>query len=142
MPHKYSTPPLETPIPHEFSTPPSYTFIPPAYSTLAPETFPLHVIPPLSPTSLALDDTLPSTTSPTPLPSIDETMIDLVPNLCACLPRQPHTSLTRRVVPPLAPSAPSTPSNPFEIAHVPIDHLTVYSRRPKRKTKPPSCETH
>ena len=67
---------------------------------------------------------------------------DLVPDLGACLPRRPRTPRTRQVVPPSSPLAPSTPSNPFEITHAPTDHLAVYSRCPKRKTKPSSCETH
>ena len=72
---------------------------------------------------------LPSTTSPSPaaLPLID-TMIDLVPNLGACPLRRPR--------------ALSAPTSPFEIAHAPTDHLVVYYKRPKRKTKPPSCGTH
>ena len=68
MPPEYSTPPPKTSIPHEFSTPPSHTFIPPTSSTPPPKTSPLHVIPPLSPTSPALEAALPTKTSPTSLP--------------------------------------------------------------------------
>ena len=87
MTPEYSTPSPKTSIPHEFSTSPSHTFIPSTYSTPPLETSSPHVIPSLSPTSSALDATLPSMTSPISLPPIDETMIDFVPDLGAWPPK-------------------------------------------------------
>ena len=73
-------------------------------------------------------------------------MINLVSELGALLPRRHRAPRTRRVLYPSAPSAPSTPSAPlapFEIARYSIDQPVVYSRHcSKRNIKTPSCGTH
>ena len=80
--------------------------------------------------------------SPT-LPSIGDTILYLVPELCAFPAMRPHAPCIRRVLHPSALSAPLTPSSPFEIPRDPIDQLAVYSRRhPKRNINIPSCGTH
>ena len=67
------------------------------------------------------------------LPSIDETMVELVSVLGALPTRRPRAPRIRRV---LHPSAPLAPSAPFEIAWDLIDQLAVYSRHcPKRNIK-------
>ena len=143
IPHHLSRLLYHTSIPYH---PPILSYHP--YSSPPLKTSPLHVIPPLSPTSLALEATLPSTTLPTTLPPINETMIDFVPDLGACPLRRPYAPRPSRVVPPSTPSAPSAPltpsvsSYPFDIAHAPTDHLAMYYRHLKRNTKPPSCGTH
>ena len=112
IPHHPLRLPYHTSFPH-------HPHIPLAYFTPPLETSPPHVIPLLSPTSSTLEATLLSTTSPTSLPPIYETMIDLVPNLGSCPLRRPRAPHTRRVVLPSAPSATSAPSDPFEM-HMPL----------------------
>ena len=121
------------------------TFIPPpTYTSLSipPHTYkslPSPVSP--KPASLAVDITLsfPPLSSPT-LPSINETMVNLVSELGALPARRPRTPSISRV---LHPSVPSAPSAPFEIARDPIDQLVVYvRRRPKRNITAQSCGTH
>ena len=123
-------------IPHlgYFDTTPK-TFKSLKYSLPPLETFSPYVIPPSSPTCPTLEATwLPFTTSQSlALPPIDKTMIDLVLDLGTCPPRRPWAPCAHRVI---------LPSAPFEIAHALTDHIVVYSRRSKIKTKPPSCGTH
>ena len=141
--HGTPEPTLPTSIlPHTYPSP--KIFIPPDTDTLpsiSPDTYtslPYPVSP--EPTSIAVDITFSShpLSSPT-LPSIGDTIIDLVSELGPLPARRPRAPRIRRV---LHPSTPSAPSASFEIARDPINQQVVYSRhRPKRNIKTPSCGT-
>ena len=126
--------------PHTYTSP----FIPPDTYTSLP--YPMSP----EPAFIAVYITLSShhLSSPT-LPSIGDTILDLVSELGALPGRQPRAPSIRRVLHPSAPSAPLAPLAPsaslalFEIARDPIDKLAMYSRRrPKRNIKTSSCGTH
>ena len=137
LPTSIPPPPHTYPSPEIFIPPQTYTSpsIPPnTYTSL-----PYSVSP--EPASIAVDITLSShpLSSPT-LPSIGDTIVDLVSELGTLPTRRPHAPRIHRV---LHPSTPSAPSAPFEIARDPIDQLVVYYRRhPKRNIKTSSYGTH
>ena len=141
--------------PHTYLSPdifrPPQTYISPS---IPPDTYTSLPYPVSSePASIAVDIALSSySLSSSTLPPIGDTIVDLVSELSAFPARRPRAPRKRRVLHPSAPSAPSVPSAPsapsapsssFEIVRDPIDQLAVYyRRRPKRKIKTPSCETH
>ena len=141
-PHTYLSPDIFRP-PHTYISP----SIPPDTYTSLP--YPVSS----EPASIAVDITLSSySLSSSTLPPIGDTIVDLVSELSALPARRPRAPRKRRVLHPSAPSAPSAPlapsalsapSSSFEIARDPIDQLALYyRRRPKKKIKTPSCETH
>ena len=134
---------LEPTLPTSIPPPPTHIFPSPEIF-LSLQTYTSPSIPPDTYTSLPypvssepayiiVDITL---SSPT-LPPIGETIVDLVSELGALLPRRPCAPCICRV---LHPSAPSTP---FEIVRDPINQLALYSRRHlKKNIKTSSHGTH
>ena len=107
LPHTYSS--LDT-----FISPQTYTSLP---YLVSPE-----------PPSMAVDITLSSHPLSSPsLPSISETMIDLVLELGALPIRRPRAPRILQAFHPSAHLAPLASSTLFEIAQDPIDQPTVYS---------------
>ena len=104
----------------------------------------------LEPPSIAVDITLSShPLSSHTLPPMDDTILDLLPELGPLPARRPRTRRVHRLLHPSVPSAPSAPSaisapsTPSQTPHDPIVQQAVYfRRRPKRNIKTPSCGTH
>ena len=130
-PHTYTSPSIP---PHTDTSPsiPPHTYrspsIPPhTYTSLSipPHTYtsvPYLVSP--EPASIAVDITLSShPLSSHTLPHIDDTILDLLPELGPLPARRPRTRRVHRLLHPSAPSAPSTPSIPSTPFQTPRDPI-------------------